>query len=195
MMAEYKEMLGRKFRVVQNGLDANEVTEYLKGEAGSSDGVFRQLEQFSALQVAAKTIDDAIKQARDLAEHAKVKATEEAEQRKTQAIEDGKEIAAKIINEAGKSVLAYFDNASSIMMEAMNETFEKAKEQVTGNRAKIREQIEKNTWAEINKIVTGTGHPARESSNSKSEPTNPSPNDKVTSVASSTSSDPWQDAH
>ena len=193
-MAEYKEMLGRKFHIVQNGLDANEVTEYLEGEVGSSDGVFRQLEQFAALQAAAKTIDDAIKQARDLAEYAKVKATEEAERRKAQAIEDGKEITAKIINEAGKSVLAYFDNASSIMMEAMNETFEKAKEQVAGNRAKMREQIEKKNWAEINKIVTGTGHPTRESSNSKPPPTNTSPTDKAASAASSTSSDPWQDA-
>ncbi len=193
-MAEYKEMLGRKFHIVQNGLDPNEVTEYLMTEAGSSDSVFNKLEQFSALQAAAKTMDEAIKQARNLAEYAKVKATEEAEQRKAQAIEDGKEIATKIINEAGKSVLAYFDNASSIMMEAMNETFKKAKEQVSGNRAKVRGQIEKATWAEISQIVTDMGHPARESSNSKPEPTNPSPTDKAASAASSTSSDPWQDS-
>ena len=32
-MAEYKEMLGRRFHIVQNGLDPNEVTEYLNGEA------------------------------------------------------------------------------------------------------------------------------------------------------------------
>ena len=193
-MAEYKEMLGGKSRVVQNGLDPNEVTEYVKSEAGSSDSVFRQLEQFAALQEATKTIDEAIKQARDLAEHAKVKATEEGERRKAQAIEDGKEIATKIINEAGKSILAYFDNASSIMMETMDEAFKKAKDRVAGDRSKMREQIDKGIWAEINRIVKDKGQPARESSNSNPEPTNSGPTGKETSTAPSTPSDPWQDA-
>jgi len=190
-MAEYKEMLGEKFHIVQNGLDPNEVTEYLKREAGSSDAVFRQLEQFAALQSAAKTIDDAIKQAKDLAERAKVKATEEAESRKAQAIENGKEIAAKIINEAGKSVLAYFDNASSVMMATMDEAFKKAKDQIASNRNKTREQIEKGVWAEIDRIVKDVTRRTREPSNSKPQPTSTGPADKV---ASSTPSDPWQDA-
>ena len=187
-------MLGRRFHVVQNGLDPNEVNDYLTSEADSSDGVFRQLEQFSALQAAAQTIDDAIKQARDMAEHAKAKATEEGEHRKAQAIEDGKEITAKIIDEAGKSVLDYFDNSSSIIMEVMDEALKKAKDQVSGNRAKMREQIEKEVWSEINKIVTDMEHPARKPSNLKPEPTNTSPTDKVASTVPSTSSDPWQDA-
>ena len=142
-MAEYKEMLGKKFHIVPNGLDPNEVNEYLLGEAGSSDSVFKQLEQFSALKAATKTIDDAIKQARELAEHAKVKANAEAEQKKAQAVEEAKQLAAKIINEAGTSVLSYFDSASAVMMEAINEALKKAKEQVTMNRAKTREKIER----------------------------------------------------
>ena len=193
-MAEYKEMLGGKFRVVQNGLDPNEVTEYLKSEAGSSDSVFRQLEQFAALQEATKTIDEAIKQARDLAEHAKVKATEEGERRKAQAIEDGKEIATKIINEAGKSVLAYFDNASSIMMETMDEAFKKTKDRVVGDRSKMREQVEKGVWSEIDRIVKDVDHTARVSSNSKPKNTTSGSVDKAASAVSSTPSDPWQDS-
>ncbi|HEY31931.1 MAG TPA: hypothetical protein G4O10_02355 [Dehalococcoidia bacterium] len=193
-MAEYKELLGKKFQVVQNGLDPNEVTEYLMREVGSSDTVFRQLEQFSALQAATKTIDDAIKQARDLAEHAKVKATAEAEQRKAQAVEEGKKLAAKIINEAGTSVLAYFDNASSIMMEAMNEAFKKTKDQVSGDRAKTREKIEKAVGAGISQVMTDMENPAKESSDTQPESTNPSPTNKAASVASSASSDPWEDS-
>jgi ribosomal protein S17E len=194
MMAEYKEMLGKRFHIVQNGLDPNEVTEYLMKDAGSSDTVFKKLEQFSALEQAAKTMEDAIKQARDMAERAKVKAAEEAESRKAQAIEDGKEIAAKIINEAGKSVVAYFDNNSSILMQTMDEAFKKAREQVAGNRTKAREQIEKGVWAEIDRIVKDVDRNARESSQSKLKPTDTSSVDKTPSVVSSTPSDPWQDA-
>ena len=194
-MAESKEMLGEKSHIVQNGLDSNEVTEsLLNKQAGSSDAVFRQLEQFASLQSAAKTIEDAIKQARNLAESAKFKAAEEAESRKAQAIEDGKEIAAKIINEAGKSALAYFDNASSVMMAAMDEAFKKARDQIASNRNKTREQIDKGVWAEIDRIVKEVTSPAREPSSSKPKATNPTLMDKEADTVSSTSPDPWQDA-
>ena len=193
-MAEYKELLGQKFQIVQNGLDPNEVTAYLMRETGSSDNVFRQLEQFSALQEATKTIDDAIKQAKELAEHAKVKANTEAEQRKAQAVEEGKQIAAKIINEAGTSVLAYFDRASSIMTEAMNEAFKKAKEQVTMNRAKTREKLEKAVDEGISQVMTDKEHPVSEPTSPQQKPTNPDPTNRVASAASATSSDPWQDS-
>ena len=76
-MSNYRELLGRRFRIVENGLDPDEVTEYLMKEIGSSETTFEHLEQFSALEEATKTIDDAIKQARELAEHAKVRAKAE----------------------------------------------------------------------------------------------------------------------
>ena len=193
-MAEYKEMLGEKFHIVQNGLDPDEVTAYLEREVGSSASVFEKLEQFAALQSAAKTIDDAIKQAKELAEHAKAKATEEAESRKAQAIEDGKEIAAKIINEAGKSVLTYFDNVSSILMQTMDEAFKKAKDQVAGSRTKTREQIEKGVWAEIDRIVKDVARNPGESSISKPKAADTDPVGKTASNVSSTPTDPWQDA-
>ena len=189
-MVEYKEMLGKKFHIIQNGLDPNEVTEFLTSEVGSSDTVFDKLEQFSALNEAAKTINDAIKQARELAEHAKAKVAEEAERRKAQAIEDGKEIAAKIINEAGKSVLDYFDNASSTMMEVMDEAFKKAKDQIEVNRTKTREQIKKGVWAEIDRIVKSVDRNTREPSNSEYEDTDAGSADKAASTSVSSFSDP-----
>jgi len=193
-MAEYKELLGKKFQIVQNGLDPNEVTEYLMKEVGSSESVFQQLEQFSALQTAAKTIDDAIKQAKELAEHAKVKAKAEAEQRKAQAVDEGKQIAAKIINEAGTSVLAYFDSASSIMMDTMNEAFKKVKEQVSVNRSNAREKIEKAVEEGINQVIKELEQTDKEPSNSQSESAKSRPADKAVSAASANSSDPWQDS-
>jgi ribosomal protein S17E len=193
-MDTYKELLGKKFRMVEKGLDPEEVTEYLMKDAGSSDSVFNKLEQFSALQESAKTIDNAIKQAKELAERAKAKAIEEVERREAQAVEDGKEIAAKIINEAGKSVLDYFDNSSLVIMEVMNEAFKTAKDQVAGNRTKMREQIEKGVWAEIDLIVKGVDGNTRKSSNLKSKTTNSGQVDEAVRAVSSTSADPWQDA-
>lgn len=193
-MDTYKEILGEKFRIVEKGLDPEEITEYLMKDVGSSDTVFRKLEQFSALEQTAKTIEDAIKQARDSAERAKVKAAEEADSRKAQAIEDGKEIAAKIVNEAGKSVLAYFDDISSMLMQTMDEVLKKARDQVAGNRTKTREQIEKGVWAEIDRIVKDVDRNTHESSNSKPKATDASSMNKAVSATSSTSPDPWQDA-
>jgi ribosomal protein S17E len=190
-MDTYKEILGEKFHVVEKGLDPDEVTEYLMKDVGSSDTVFKKLEQFSALEQTAKTIEDAIKQARDLAERAKVKAAEEADSRKAQAIEDGKEIAAKIVNEAGKSVLAYFDNVSLMLMQTMDEAIKKVRDQVAGNRTKTREQIEKGVWVEIDRIVKGVDRNTRESSNTKPKAANASSVNKAVSTISSTSPDPW----
>lgn len=191
-MSDYKDLLGKRFRIVEKGLDPNEVTEYLMREAGSSDSVFKQLEQFSALQAATKTIDEAIKQAKDLAERARIKASEEAEQRKSQAVEEGKLVATKIIDEAGKSMLDYCDRVSAILVEAIDEAFKKAKEHLTGNSTEMHKQVEKGTETAINQIMKDIDYPARESSDSKVESANPEPREKAASTVSSTSSDPWQ---
>lgn len=193
-MAEYKEMLGKKFHIVQNGLDPDEVTEYLTKDTGSSDTVFQKLEQFPTLENMANTIEDAIKRARELAERAKAKAQEEAEKHKVQVIEDGKETAVKIINEAGKSFLTYFDNNSLILMQIMDEAFKKAREEVVRNRARTREQIEKGVWTEIDRLVKDLARTSGESSISKPNAADTNPTGIVTSNVSSTPSDPWQDA-
>ena len=86
-MSNYRELLGRRFRIVENGLDPDEVTEYLMKEIGSSETTFEHLEQFSALEEATKTIDDAIKQAKEMAEHAKTRAKAEVAQFITTALD------------------------------------------------------------------------------------------------------------
>jgi F0F1-type ATP synthase membrane subunit b/b' len=193
-MDTYKELLGNKFRIVEKGLDPEQVNEYLKRGTDSSDSVFKKLEQFTALQEAANTIDEAIKQAKEMAERAKAKAMEEVEHKKAQAVEDGKEITAKIINEARKSVLDYFDNSSSVIMGVMDEALKKAKDQLVSNRAEMREQIEKRVWAEIDRIVKGVDRNKRESLDSKHQSTNIGPTGKAASTVPPSPSDPWQDA-
>ena len=82
------ELLGREFRTAEKGLDPNEVIEFLKAVTGSSEDAFQRLEQFSALQTAAKTMEESISQARRLAEYARKQAESEAQQKKTQAVEE-----------------------------------------------------------------------------------------------------------
>ncbi|HEY31528.1 MAG TPA: hypothetical protein G4O10_00290 [Dehalococcoidia bacterium] len=190
----HKELPGNEFVTVEKELDPKQVTEHLMKDAGANDSVFNKLEQFSALQKAASTIDEAIRQAKELAESAKARATEEAERRQAQAIEDGKEITAKIINEAGKNVIAYFDDVTSIVVGVIDEALKKAKDQVNSSRAKMREQIEKRVWAEIDRIVKDVDRNPQESSHSKPQLTDTSSTDKVPSAVSSIPSDPWQDA-
>ena len=76
------ELFGREFRIVEKGLDPEEVIDYLENATGASDAAFKQLEQFSAIQAVAKTIDESVAQAKRLAEHARAQAEAEAQQAK-----------------------------------------------------------------------------------------------------------------
>jgi len=194
MMAEFTEMPGKKPNIVQSGPDPNDVNESFTESTGSVDTVFHKLEQFSNLERIADTIEDTIKQARDMAERAKIKVEEESEVSKTRAIEDGKEITAMIINEAGKSVLAHFDNASSILARTIDEVFKKVRDQVASDRTKTRGQIEKRVWAEIDRIVKGVERRSQELSKSEHRSTITRLDNETASTVSSTPSDPWQDA-
>jgi hypothetical protein len=193
-MAEFKEILGERFHIVEKGLDPNEITDYLIRNAGSSDTIFRQLEQFSAFQAATKTIDDAIKQARDLSEQAKVKATEEAERMKMQAIEDLKKIAVEVIKEAEANVISYADKSSSIWMEAIEETSKKTKEQIAGARTEMCEKIDKVVEAKVGKMTMGINHTTQEPPESMPMQNKTTSTAKDAGEASSDWSDPWKDA-
>jgi len=193
-MTEFTEMPGKKPNIVQSGPDPNDVSESFQESAGSVDTVFQKIEQFANLEKMADTIEDAIKHARDMAERAKIKVEEESEVSKARAIEDGKEITAMIINEAGKRVLAHFDNASAILARTMDEIFKKAREQVSSDRTKTREQIEKHVWAEIDRIVKGVEHRSQELSKSEHRSTITKLDNETASTISPTPSDPWQDA-
>ena len=191
-MSNHRELLGRRFRIVENGLDPDEVTEYLMKEIGSSETTFQHLEQFSALEEATKTIDDAIKQAKEMAEHAKIRAKAEVAQQRAQAIEESRIQAAEIIEQARKGCTSLIDSTSDILIKTLDGVLEKAKSQISANLPRIRENFEKA-------VETGHSHTDESPTQSVEEPsssqTTPDSAGDIGNAASVTqgesNGDPW----
>ena len=127
------EIMGKEFRVVNNGLDPEEVIEFLKTATGSSDDAFQRLEQFSALQTVAKTMEESIAQAKRLAENAKKQALEEARQEKDRTIREAREQARVMIDGARKSCTALIDDVRSVLSTSIDKAFEQARETISNN--------------------------------------------------------------
>jgi vacuolar-type H+-ATPase subunit H len=191
-MSNYRELLGRRFRIVENGLDPDEVTEYLMKEIGSSETAFHHLEQFSALEEATKTIDDAIKQAKELAEHAKIRAKAEVAQQRAQAIKEAKMQAAEIIEQARTGCASLIDSTSDILVKTLDGVLEKAKSQISANLPRIRDNFEKAAEKEHSQKEKGPAQPAKEPSSSQATPDNMK---NVASVAQGEANgDPWRNS-
>ena len=127
------EIMGREFRTIDNGLDPNEVIEFLKAAVGSSEDSFKRLEQFSALQAATKAMDESITQARQLAEVAKKQAEEEARQEREQTLKDARERAQEMVDQAKNNCTFLIDDVRTVLTDAISRAFEKAKEIVNIN--------------------------------------------------------------
>ncbi len=193
-MSNYRELLGRRFHVVENGLDPDEVTEYLMKEIGSSETTFQQLEQFSALEQATKTIDDAIRQARDLAEHAKVQAKAEVAKQRSQAIEEAKMEAAEIIEQARKGCTSLIDSTSDILVKTLDGALEKAKNQIESNLPRLRDNFEKKVDTGHLDIDTDPKKSTEQAASSQATPGNTANEKNTASVAQGESSgDAWRD--
>lgn len=141
MEGTHMEILGRQFRIVENGLDPDEVIEFIKTAAGSSEDAFRRLEQFSALQAAARTMEGSIEQARRLAEHAKKQAEKEAEQRKARVAEETRQQAVAIIDQVQKGCMTSVDGTYDVVLCAIQQAFDKARETVSENLKQMHEDI------------------------------------------------------
>jgi len=127
------EIMGKEFRIVNNGLDPEEVIEFLKTATGSSDDAFQRLEQFSALQTVTKTMEESITQAKRLAENAKKQAEEEARQEKNRTIKEAREQARAMIDGARESCTALIDDVRSVLSTSIDSAFEQARETITKN--------------------------------------------------------------
>jgi F0F1-type ATP synthase membrane subunit b/b' len=194
-MSNHRELLGRRFRIVENGLDPDEVTEYLMKEIGSSETTFQHLEQFSALEEATKTIDDAIKQAKELAEHAKTRAKAEVAQQRAQAIEEAKMQAAEIVEQARKGCTSLIDSTSDILFKTLDGVLEKAKNQIAANLPRIRENFETAVETGHSHADAGSTQSTEEPSGSQATPDNTDDAENAASVAQGESdSDPWRDS-
>ena len=191
-MSNHRELLGRRFRIVENGLDPDEVTEYLMKEFGSSETTFQHLEQFSALEEATKTIDDAIKQAKELAEHAKIRAKAEVAHQRAQAIEEAKMQAAEIIEQARTGCASLIDSTSDILIKTLDGVLEKAKSQISANLPRIRDDFEKAIEKEHDQKETGS---TEEPSNSQATPDDTDNMKNAASVAQGEANgDPWRNS-
>ena len=192
-MSNHRELLGRRFRIVENGLDPDEVTEYLMKEISSSDTTFQHLEQFSALEEATKTIDDAIKQAKELAEHAKTRAKAEVAQQRAQAIEEAKMQAAEIIEQARKGCTSLIDSTSDILIKTLDGVLEKAKNQIAADLPRIRENFEKAVTSKHSRTDASSVQSTEEPSGSQAASDNTGDAENAASVAQAESdSDPWR---
>ena len=164
---KHVELLGREFHVVKDGLDPKEVMEFLETSAGSSEAAFKHLEQFSAFQSIARTMEESIREARQLAEQAKAKAKLEADHERTKAIAEVQQQSSAILDETMRSCIASVEGIHSVILDAVarteeiqQEAFKKTREMVATNMAEIQQNIQA--------IVDGQYHQT-ESDNEASE--------------------------
>jgi hypothetical protein len=158
--AEVKEsthvkLLGREFHTVEKGVDPADVIEFLKAAIGSSEDAFQRLEQFSALQAAAKTMQESISQARRLADYAKKQAELEARQKKAQAVEEAGRQAALMIDRVRESCISSIDSTHGILVAAIQEALVAARRTVARDLTQIGETIEKAAEERLDKWQTG----------------------------------------
>jgi F0F1-type ATP synthase membrane subunit b/b' len=164
-------------------------------EIGSSESTFQHLEQFSALEEATKTIDEAIKQAKELAEHAKARAKAEVAQHRERAIEEAKMQAAEIIEQARNGCTSLIDNTSDILIKTLNGVLEKTKKQITADLPRIRENFEKAVESKQGNTDASSQQSTGEPSDSQITPDNIDDEENTASVAQGESNnDPWRDS-
>jgi hypothetical protein len=146
---KYIEMLGREFSVVKDGLDPKEVMEFLETSAGSSEDAFRHLEQFSAFQAVARTMEQSIAEARQLAEQAKAKAKLEADRVRAEATAEVQQQSSAILDQTMRSCITSVEGVHSVILEAVASTekilqtaFRKTREMVATSMAEIQQNIQ-----------------------------------------------------
>ncbi len=143
------ELLGKEFRVVKDGLDPQEVADFLETSVGSSEAAFKHLEQFSAFQSVAKTMEESIREAKYLADQAKAKARLEADRERAKVVAEVQQQSSAILDETMKSCITSVEGIHSVILDAIarteeiqQEAFQKAREMVATNLADIRQNIQ-----------------------------------------------------
>ena len=170
------EIMGREFRVVKNGLDPDEVIEFLKAATGSSDEAFQRLEQFSALQAVAKTMEESISQAKLLAENAKRQAEVEARQEKDRTIKEARQQAQVMIEQTRASCSTLIDDVRTVLSGNINKAFEQASQTISSSLEDLDGSVHKVIPVPNSQLDTESEQP-----------------DKELSVASADSSDDTED--
>ncbi len=149
LQRKYIELLGQEFQIVKDGLDPQEVVKFLEASVGSSEAAFEHLEQFSAFQSVARTMEESIREAKKLAEQAKAKAKLEADREKAKMVAEVQQQSSAILDQTMKSCTASVEGIHSIILDAVtrtdeiqHEAFQKAREMLATNLADIRQNIQ-----------------------------------------------------
>jgi len=128
-------IMGKEFRTIHNGIDPNEVIEFLKTVVGSSEDSLKRLEQFSTIKVATKAIDESIAQARQIVEFAKQQAEAEAKQESERTLQEAKEQAQKMVESTKQQ-------AEAEAKQESERTLQEAKEQAQKMVESAKQQAE-----------------------------------------------------
>jgi|GEM_PF-4373887 len=157
------ELLGREFSIVKDGLDPKEVIEFLEASTGSSEAAFKHLEQFSAFQSVARTMETSIREAKQLAEQAKAKAKVEADRERTRAVAEVQQQSTAILDETMRSCITSVERIHSVILEAVAKTdeiqqaaFKKTREMVAVNMAQIQQNIQAIIDGQYGKVESHT---------------------------------------
>ncbi len=156
---QMKELLGREFRLVKDGLDPDEVASFLEIALGSSEAALKRLEYFSSLEQRSKVLEAMIAETSLLVESIKRQAEREAEAEKSQIIQDARRKANETLALVRERCLPPIKDANSIILGAIakaGETeqmaFQKAKETMSMGVEALQRDIQ-------NMFEPGRGEP------------------------------------
>jgi len=113
-----KELLGREFRTVNNGLDPDEVMTFLETAVGSSEATVKRLEHMVSLHRLSQTMERMVEETRQFSDDIKEIAKQEAEAEKAEILEEAQRRAEEMVAQVKKNWSASIQSANSILLEA-----------------------------------------------------------------------------
>jgi len=113
-----KELLGREFRIVKNGLDPEEVLAFLEIFTGSSEAALKRLELALSSKKLVQSIETMVENTRRVSEYIKEEARKEAEAEKAKIVREVRREAEEMVVQAKKSWSAAIEGANSVLSEA-----------------------------------------------------------------------------
>ena len=137
---QVKELLGREFRTVKNGLDPDEVMAFLETVAGSSEAALKRIELALSSQRLFQTIERMVEETRQISEHIKEEVKQEAEAEKAKTVEEAHHKAEEMVKQAKKSWSTAIEGANSVLLEAQRRA-EEMIDQTKKSRSALIESI------------------------------------------------------
>ncbi len=146
---EIKELLGKEFRTVKDGIDPNEVMAFLETVVGSSETALKHLEKMISLHRLSQTMEKMVEETRQVSEYIKGQVEQEAEATKAKIIEEAQCKAEEIVGQAKKSWNAAIENSNSLLLTAQSKA-----EEVVDQTQKSRSALIETTNSVILEAIT-----------------------------------------